>query len=222
MPAKLMQQFGLHFIFAHAGTRVLHGTAMSATGNLRRTAHDLKLFRAFEEAHLIQQKPDVTNFGQRGSAAPRLLPHPVDPADHARVPHRVVAQRAKNGRLVRQQPGQHFVQLGDGICFVELECFPGALGSVTEPIPDFIFDIFLAAKQDALRCIRTGPRHDHEYCLGLAKACQVIKIAVEAIGIMRISISHPLRRGRNDGNALPHLGCQTMAPFAEGLNGDHG
>ena len=177
----------------------------------RGPAHDLKLFRAFEQAHFVEQKPDVAEFRPArpcrcAPACRTRLTQPITRASHCR--HR--RRRHSIRRLVRQQLGQHFVQLGDGVCLVEAERFPRSLRAVTEAIPDFALRYPSRGRRGCALCSLSRIRHDHQHCLGLGKAGQIIEIAVEAIGIMRVPVAHALRRGRNDGDTRSvHLGCQT-------------
>ena len=182
---------------------------MRAGGDARGAPHERELVRVLDQAHLVDQRAHVLHALGRGDAGARLRAHRVQPAHRARVPVGVGAQRVVQRRLVLEQLGQRLVELVDRMRLVEAEALARRLRPVAEAVPDLALRVLLAAEQDALAA-RAGDDHQHRF--GLGEAGEVVEVAVEAVGIVRVAVAHALGRGRDHGDA----GAASLARAARG------
>ncbi len=135
--------------------------------------------------------------------------------DKARVPVRTCSQRMKQHGLIAHQLDEFFIKLRDGVGGIETKFFTRGIRAETVSVPDLAFRILLAAKQDGLcRAVVFLSGDKHQRGFRFDEAGQVIEIAVEAIGIMRIAVAQYLRCGGNDGDTALHLVQQCGAAFS--------
>ena len=157
--------------------------------------------RILDQAHLVDQRSHVLHTLGRADAGARLGAHRVQPAHGARVPSGVGPDRVVERRLVAEQSRDFCIQFGDRVTLVEAEALLRALRPAAKAVPGFALFVLLAAEQQAPG-LRAGD--DHQHGLGLREAGEVVEMAVEAVGVVRVAVAYALRRGRNDRHAALH------------------
>ena len=100
------------------------------------------------------------------------------------------------------------------MALVEAEGGARRRAAVTVTVPDLTLGISLAAKQHAPGLSSSD---DGEHRFGFLKTREIVKIAVVAVGIVRIAVAPGFRRGGNHGDAAPHLADEAGA--ARGVGG---
>jgi hypothetical protein len=100
-------------------------------------------------------------------------------------------------RLILEQLDHLLVERRDRVGLVEGETLARGLRAVAKPVPDLALLVALAAEQDA-----AALRGEHEHCLRLGEAAEVIEVAVEAVGEMRVAVAQALGGGRHERHAL--------------------
>ena len=208
--AEFVQQFGFDLVFGAAGRGRAHRAPVGRGRYLRRAPHGRQFVRVLDEPHVVEQGAHVGDRGRRRDAIAHLRAHRVQPAQHARVPRLVAAEMAVQRRLIRKQFRQQCIKLADRMALVEMKLFPRPLGSIAKAVPDFALDVLVATEQYASAVV-TRNQHQHRFRLG--KTGQIVKIAVVAIGIMRVAIARSFGRRRDDGDAALHALRQPRAPF---------
>ena len=214
--AKFVQQLGFDFVFGAARRRRAHRAFVRASRDLRGAAHDIQFVRILDQPHVVEHGAHVGNRGGRGHTIAHLGTHRVKPTQHPRIPRLVAAEVTTQLRLIGQQIRHARIELAYRMAFVEAEYLARLLRTVPKSIPDFALDILVAAKQHTLRLVS---RDYHQHGLGLDKTGQIIKIAVVAVGIMRIAVARAFWRRRDDGNTALDARGKTRAPF--GVNRRH-
>ena len=215
---ELVGQFRFDFVLHHAGPRGLHRATMGIGGDRRRAAHHLDLVGVLEQPHAVEQSTHILNFRRRGNAAAHLGFDLIEPADNARVPHGIGAERKMQHRLIGDEFGHHLIELGDGVGSIERKSFLRGLRAMAITVPNLAGHILLAAKQ---YCLRTLSGDDDDNRFRLDKSAEIIKIAIEAIQIMRVAIARMLVRRRDDGDTSAHGFSKLRTTALITRNGDH-
>ena len=195
-----MQQFGLDFVFETSRRDKAHGAHMGARRNFGGAAHGGKLGAVLDQAHDIEFGTYIADRRRRALAAAALGADLVQRGGDATIPAAIVADGEPQRRLVGKQFDQLAVEFADRMCRVEAEGLARSFRAVAKPVPDFPFQILLAAKQDRLRRGIAAAGDDHQYRLGFGEAAEVLEIAVGAIGEVRVAVARLLRRRRNQGD----------------------
>jgi hypothetical protein len=124
---------------------------VGARGNLRGTPHDGELGGVLDQAHRVEFGAHVADRRRRALAAARLSPRTLFRRWRCGRPSRIVADRKPQRRLVGEQLGQLGVEFADGMRRIEAEALASAIRTMAKAVPDFAFEILLAAEQDRLR-----------------------------------------------------------------------
>jgi hypothetical protein len=140
-------------------------------------------------------RTSCTRSGAMMPARP-LGAHRVQPAHGARVPLGVGADGIVQRRLILEQLDHLLVERRDRVGLVEGEALARGLRAVAKPVPDLALLVALAAEQDA-----AALRGEHELRLRLGEAAEVIEVAVEAVGEMRVAVAQALGSGRHERHA---------------------
>ena len=206
--AEFIQQLGLDLVLVASGPHGLHGPAVRRGGDARRAPHDRLLVRVLHHAHVVDQRAHVLDSVRRGDTGAHPGAHRVQPLHGARVPFRVVADRVIERGLILEQAGERFVERFDRVRGVETEALARRLGAIAKPLPDLAFLAAGAAKKQRLRRLAGD---DDQGGAGLGEAGQIIKVAVEAVRVVRVAVAHALGRGRNDRDPRLHGPRQPLA-----------
>ena len=133
----------------------------------------------------------------RGHAGAGLRSHRGEPTLHARVDARVT-QCVEHHGLVGEQLGQLLVERSDRQRPVDGEALGGGRQDPLEAVPDLALGVLVAAKERRLLALRADRQHQRR--LGLAKAGQVVEVAVPAGRGKSASHCAGLRARWNDGH----------------------
>ena len=198
---ELVQQLGFDLVLVASRARRLHRAPVRAGGDARRAPHHRELVRVLDQAHVVDQSAHVVHAIGGRDACARAGAHSVQPVHRPRIPVRVGAEGVEQRRRVLQQLRERLVELADRVRFVEAEALARGLGPVAVAVPDLALLVAAAAEEQRLR---RASGDDHQRRVRLGEAAQVIEVAVEAVGEMRVAVTHSLRRCGNDGDSRRH------------------
>jgi hypothetical protein len=159
-------EFGLQFVFAHAGARGAHRGLVRVHADVGRALHQLDLVGRLEQAHLVEQVAQLEEFMRRLRAHAHLRAHAVEPADQLEVELRVAAEVVVHARAAFEQARQDVVEVGDGVRIVHAEVGHGAVLAGARAIPGFAVGVALAAEQDRLAVRAARHQHQHRFGFG--------------------------------------------------------
>ena len=157
----------------------------------------------------------IFQFHRCGDAGANLGAHSIQPAADRLIPFGVGAQRGMHHIAIGHQLGNARFQFGNGIGFIELEDFLGHGRTEPETVPDFTFQILVAAEQDVARLLAQG---DGNHGFGLAEAGQIIKVAVPAVVVVRIGVARALMRSRHQQQSFFQDFCQSRTTLGVRLD----
>ena len=147
---------------------------------------------------------------RRGYPGTRLRAHGIEPAQYARVPMAVRSQVTIKLRLIRQQLRHYLVQFRYCMGFVKTKFSPCQLRAMAKTLPRLALGVAFATKKNmSRRCAGD----DDQHCFRFRESGQVIKIAVIAVGVVRVAITYLLGRGRQHDHTLLYGLRQPAAPL---------
>ena len=214
--AEFVGQFGFQFVLGHAGTAGAHGAGMAGAGDVGGTLHDDQFGLVLDQTHGIKLGAQVVNRSRRTLAGAGLGADFVQRLGDAGIPAGVMADGVPERVAVDQQFGQFFVQLFDGKRRIETKGAFRRLRAVAVAVPDFALFMLVAAEQDGFCFLLALCADLDNDAFRLGKARQVPEIAVEAVGVVRIAITHDFRCRRDDGDAVGYGFQQALAAGDEG------
>src|SRR5690606_10556752 len=196
-----IEQFGFALVLEAARRAREHGATMGGRRYSSGAAHGVEFEFVLAQAHFVEDREQVDRAGRRTDAGASLGPDFAEPEPDPGIEHLVGAQRMEQGSAVGEQPGHLLVETADRQGAIDAEMFGGGLRPVAKAVPGLAFLVLLAAEEDRFGAIGVGD--DHQHGLGFGKAGEVMEVAVPAIGIVAVAITHALGRGRQDGDPAP-------------------
>jgi hypothetical protein len=221
--AELVHQLRVQVVLAHvlAGAQHacagLHRAHVGAGADGCGAPHDVLLVRVLHQAHLVQHGAQVALlFGAQGAVA-HARAHLVQPAGHALFEPLVDCEREPHGVAVLQQPRQLPVEFTDGEGRMHAERADRRFRAEPVAVPDLPLQVLGLAEQRAV-----AVAGDHQPGVRLGEAGQVIEVAVMAEQEVGVPVARPLRRRRNDRDAVAAELCRHAGTALGVERGGHG
>ena len=158
--------------------------------------------RVLDQPHSVERLAQVTDLRWRMLAGADLGAHRIERGDDFRIPGRVVTERVPECLVVGDEVREHGVKGAERVGLVEPERVARGVGAVAKALPNLALLVLITAEEDGFRS-PAADQHDHRFRFG--KTGEVPEVAVEAVGMVRVTVAHAFRRCRDDGDAVPDL-----------------
>ena len=133
--AKFMQQFRHDLVLHAPRTGKAHGAAMRAHRDLRGAPQARLLGTALVQAHVVEHMAQRDEFLRRARALSCVHPHPVHPAEHARIELEVRPHGVENPRPLLHETRQDLIDVRDGKRIVRAVALHRAVGAGPRAVP---------------------------------------------------------------------------------------
>ena len=195
-----VDQLGFQLVLITAPSCPLHGPAVRLGADLASLRHHLHFRRALIQAQVMEQVLQGHELARRVRAGAHLAANGLDPLHHPSIERRVFAQGVIHPAATFNHARQDVVDVGNREGIVQTILFNGTVLAHQKAVPQLLLRIAFLAEQHRLTML--APGNQCQYRFGLAKTGQIVEIAVLAERMQYVPVTHPLRRGRENGDAV--------------------
>ena len=206
--AELVRELGFEFVFGHARAAMAHRARVAGAADRGGAAHRTDLAAVLDQTHAVEYGAQVADLARCALAGATLCTHGVQGGGDARIPFTVVAERMPQRAAIGDELWQALLEFADRIGEVDAEGFARTFRTMAIAVPDFALLILFPAEEDALRPVAS--RH-YQYGFRFGETGEVPEVAVEAVGVVRVTVAHTLRGRRDDGDAIADLVGEVLA-----------